>query len=752
LFFWLSEVDTSAQLGGWVLVDRESVKAEEQAYFDRAYDQRERMRARLDTLPEAAAHGGAADKLREFAEHAGRAMRAPGSAVAFGRMDTDQDETWYVGYHAIWDDQSDILVVNWQAPIATPFYEANVDDPMDLRLRRDFSTEGNKILEFQDVVFDETLRADVARLLEPAEGPGPISDALLEDLERHRTGEMQDIVRTIQQAQYRLIRADLDQLLVIQGGPGTGKTAVALHRLSWLLFNHRDKLTPDNVLVVGPNPTFIRYIQKVLPGLGDRAIRQSALTGLVPDVQFGATEGSDLAKLKGDSRMERLVDRGLQDRISVPDETLQVDAGTTVVTFEPKKLAAQTDRFRALRFTAGRQRLREYVREEVIRRAGRSLERDGQIDALVDRVWPSLTPQAFLRELYGSERRLITAAQDDFTAADVRALYRRSEDKLSEEVWTRADAAVLDYCSYAMNGPPARRYEHIVIDEAQDLSPMELGMIARRSVAGSMTVLGDVAQSAGGWARHSWDDVIEALSSQAPPRTEELDIGYRVPRQIFEFAAQLLPHIAPSVTAPQVVREGAPPVLVHATDGKLGEKTVTAAAGYASSGLQVGVIVPTSVRSEIEEAFSDRDVNWFDARLHGLSGPITLVSPMDCRGLEFDAVVVVEPEAIVESEEQGHRLLYVALTRATKRMTVIHRGQALPLPVGGTDEPATGLPAPAQLAAAGSTGSATSERERRAVDAFVEVLADEIRESLQPDLWMAVAEQLRETLHQKDHE
>lgn len=723
-------------------MDKQAVKAEEQSYFDTAYESRERMRRHLDDISGAGANPGAAAHLRRYAEQAKKAMRDPGSAVAFGRIDTADDDTWYVGYSAIWDAQSEILVVNWQAPVATPFYEANVDDPQGLLLRRGFDTDGNSIVDFDDMVFAVDAEGRVTQVAGPI--PGTVADALLDDLERHRTGEMQDIVRTIQQAQYRLVRAPLDRLLVIQGGPGTGKTAVALHRVSWLLFNHREELTAQDVLVIGPNPTFIRYIQKVLPGIGDENVRQSALTGLVSDVRFGASESPSLAKLKGDLRMEPLVDRGLQDRIGVPDEPLTFDVGARTVSLDREELAVRVARLRRLPFTAGRQQLRDYIREEIVRGAGRAPERDGQIDAALDRIWPSLTPQAFLRELYGSERRLVTAAGDDFTAAEVRELYRRAEEKLSEEVWTSADAGVLDYANFTMNGPPASKYSHIVVDEAQDLSPMELAMIRRRSSNGSMTILGDVAQSVGGWARDDWTDVIAALASEAEVVEEELRVGYRVPRQVFEFAAGLLPYIAPQVTPPRIVRDGpSDPTLIHVTQDEVAETTVTAAAEYAARGYPVGVIVPSSLRAALEDALQARKVNWSDARIHGLSGPITLVAPEDSRGLEFDAVVVVEPEAIAAAQLHGHRLLYVALTRSTQYLTVVHGGPALPLP----EDDLKSQPPPVRTPA--GTGADTvhpQSREERAVEAFAAVLADEIKESLQPSQWRLAAERIRQLL------
>jgi hypothetical protein len=238
---------------------------------------------------------------------------APRRAVAFGRIDTEDDEVYYVGYNAIWDDRSDILVVNWQAPVAQPYFGASTEVPMGLVRRRDFTvTEQNQITEFDDLVFAE-LAAQVAELEEP-------SDALLKDLARTRTGEMLDIVRTIQAAQFAIVSAPLDQLLVVQGGPGTGKTAIALHRVSWLLFNHRQELKPADVLIVGPNRTFVRYIKGVLPSLGDRDVDQRSLTELAPAVAIGRGESNEVARLKGDLRMVGLINRGLADRISVPRE------------------------------------------------------------------------------------------------------------------------------------------------------------------------------------------------------------------------------------------------------------------------------------------------------------------------------------------------------------------------------------------------------------------------------------------------
>ena len=250
-------------------------------------------------------------------------LGAADEAVAFGRFDNEGSESLYLGKHAITDDKGDILVINWQAPAASPYFQASYDDPCGVTLRRKFSTERNKVLDFEEVVFSNFAAA--VENLTTAERSG-IDDTVLRDLEQDRTGEMQDIVQTIHAAQYQLIRSDLDQLLVIQGGPGTGKTAVALHRVSWLLFTHLRTLRPEDVLVVGPNPTFTRYIRSVLPGLGDSDIQHHHLRSLGPQTSTHRNEAPETARLKGEERMGALLATALRQRVRFPagQETLEI--------------------------------------------------------------------------------------------------------------------------------------------------------------------------------------------------------------------------------------------------------------------------------------------------------------------------------------------------------------------------------------------------------------------------------------------
>lgn len=645
--------------------------ASEQEYFDAAADAREAMRERFRKAP---VIGGANSKtdehLRKKSDKAIEALGGPEEPVAFGRTDGEQG-TFYIGKHLIHDATHEPLVISWKATVAAPYYKASVADQMGITRRRTFSTKGNEILNLDDLIF-----AAIVGALPTVELVA--KDRLLEELGRIRTGEMAEIAQTIQASQYELVSSDLDQLLVVQGGPGTGKTIVALHRVSWLLYNHREDLRPDEVLVVGPNTTFLRYVRNVLPELGDRNIPQSDIGGLFGPLARGREEAPATARLKGEPRIRDLIDRGLQDRIRVPQDDLAIQGAARPIKVDPLLLSEAVDRFKARPYAAGREALRDHLREIADQQGGASAT---ALDGFLNRVWPQLSEQAFLQELWGSTDRLLKAAGTDFTAADVLNLYRKAAERVSEERWSAADVAVLDYVRFAMSGTQEERYQHIVVDEAQDLSPMELEMLKRRSATGSMTILGDLAQSTGLWARDSWDEIVETLERDLPVRREELRLGYRVPRRIFEFAAKLLPHIAPKIQPPTVVRDlGEDPKLVQTDDEGLADQVVSEITAYAQNGLLVGVICPETRWAGLTAALDAHGKVWADSREHGIGSPISLVRPLDARGLEFDAVVVVDPEGIVAEVENGHRLLFVCLTRTTRHLTVVHTGVALPLP------------------------------------------------------------------------
>lgn len=709
--------------------------ATEQKYFDEAFEAREWLREYRTGPSEAGVNKGSVESLNEQRRHALREMGSPDDPVAFGRIDDRHGEVLYIGKEWIYDEDRNTLVMNWQRDAAAPYYEATYDDPKGLVRKREYESARNSIETIDEILF-EALARDVASLTE-RRGP---DDSLLRSLESHRTGEMQDIVQTIQAAQYRLVREDLDQLLVVQGGPGTGKTVIALHRVSWLLWNRDERLRANDVLVLGPNRTFVRYIRRVLPDLGDVDVVQMAVRELGPSVRVNLDESAEVARLKGSLPMVDLLQAGLRSRIGLPDD---------LPPSEQRELQPQLERLAQLPYATGRAQFRDVLRSRSGTLSGRARSQS-ELDSLVDRTWPQLTAASFLNELFGSERRLLAAAGDQFSAGDVRRLYRRSAERRSDERWSGDDIPLLDEAERLINGNEPRQYGHVVLDEAQDLSDMQLRMIRRRSAGGSMTVLGDIAQSTGPFARDSWDSVVSVLRTNLPSSVRELELGYRVPRQVFEFASQLLPVAAPDVNPPQVVRDGeAPPDLVEVDDDDLGDAAVTAASAYSGRGLLVGVICPESRTEQVERAFRRAGVNYRLAGDDGVQAGINLIDATTAKGLEFEGVVVVDPAGIIDEDPHGVRLLYVALTRTTNRLTVVHTGD--PLPLGDRVAPAAGAPS-------GSTSDEPEDESHttvtprpsrptnRLLGAIAAGVVEDLRELVQPDQLAALYAEIGEQL------
>ena len=687
----------------------------------------------------------------------------------------------YVGTRAISNDDRDLLVIGWQAPAAAPYYEASFADPLGVTRKRTFKTEANQIQDFEDVIFED-LAERVAELT--AEQQWGVDDALLRDMESSRSGEMRDIVQTIHAAQYELIRTPPENLLVIQGGPGTGKTAVALHRVSWLLFN-ANELKAEDVLVIGPNPTFNRYIRSVLPKLGDDNVEYRDLSSLGPQRSTGREEQADIVRLKGELRMAELLATALRQRVRFPERTdvVEVGGGFGSPRFTREEIEAELpSHLERNTFNGGRGSFRNYLLGQAQARLGRGATvPPAALDNAVERIWPSLNATAFLRDLLGSRDRLLSAAGEHFTAAEISQLFRPATEKVSEERWSLADVALLDEAEALINGRPIQ-FKHIILDEAQDLSPMQLRSVARRSPKGSMTVVGDLAQSTGPWARNTWDDIAQTLQAEHPYSLQELTFGYRVPQQVYEFAAQLLPHAAPGLTPPTVVRRGpASPELVLCEERDLVGQAIAAAREHASNGLFVGLICSDELRGDLEAELNWRDIRWGNVGAGNLDTSINVARPAESKGLEFDAVVVVDPQRIVSESQDlkmGLRHLYVSLTRTTKYLTVVHRGVPLPL---GDEKPAPEfieaaevktieqLPFPSMDSAPRLPVSVESRSQRRGgrhaakaaqaqtavqpgrimrvmADSAAKALAAEIREEVQPELWPILLDALRAEL------
>ncbi|MCU0269368.1 MAG: UvrD-helicase domain-containing protein [Acidimicrobiales bacterium] len=702
----------------------------EQAYIDRAYACLEATRqvaTRMTTMVEVG-RGGTnqarfeRDVIWDTMLNRLHQLELGSAALCFGRIDEaagaahgdnpgEPGAAYYIGRIAVSDEEQEPVIVDWRAPVAEPFYRATGRQPMGLARRRHFATRGRTLLGIEDELFGDA----IASL--GLEGPGGPEirghGALIAALETNRTGKLADIVATIQGEQDEIIRAPLPGVLVVQGGPGTGKTVVALHRAAYLLYTHRFPLEGQGVLVIGPNRLFLGYIDQVLPSLGEAgvelAVLADLLVDLVPDLRVRGRDLGLTARVKGDARMARLLARAVRDRELPLREDLVVGFGLQRLRLDvatSKRIVADARR-RFRRHNAGRR----HVEQEVfaaLTRSGRGeitaqqvreqLRGVPEVREALERMWPVLTPQQLLHDLYGSPALLRHAAQNLFDDRDWRSLHRPRSASVDDVVFTDDDVPLLDEARALLGPRPRTRrqkamiaegvladdseprtYGHIVVDEAQDLSPMQLRMITRRSLGGSMTVVGDIAQSTGQWAHADWDEVLAELPDRKPPHRTELTVGYRLPAPNMALAARVLRVAAPELAPPVSVRQdGTPPALWRVADpadpAALARVVVeaTRAEMEAVDPGQVAVICPSSLVQFVGDALGAAGVEHGWATRHGLDKQVTVVPVALVKGLELDASVVVEPAAIVEEEPQGLRSLYVALTRATRRLALVH--------------------------------------------------------------------------------
>jgi DNA helicase IV len=636
----------------------------EQAYVDRAYDHLERMRLAVaragdmvdGEVAQAAMDAWAARRLRTY-EDAERGL-------CFGRLDFEQlARPLYIGRRWVHDEDQQQVVVNWQAPAARPFYTATPHDPYGVTLRRRFRTDGRRLLDIADEALDGSILDGAA-----------VGDFLLDELGRTRGRHMRDIVATIQTDQYRLITHDPGVPLVIQGGPGTGKTAVGLHRASWLLYTLRENLQHRGVLVIGPNRTFMEYVSHVLPALGEDAVEQRAIGELVDGIEPELRDPPAIAELKADLRLADVIQRAAELRlVSEPEElVIRLEGSFISVRLRDIRELLAAARKELGTTAAARERFRMSVLrcfyEEYGRELGgaafrnfdeveQALRARGYLDRVLKAAWPVVSPDRLVRSLLSSKAALAEAAEGILSPAEQKLLIRRGGG------WSDGDIPLVDEARTVLATVP-RAYGHVIVDEAQDLTPMQLRMVARRAREGSLTILGDVAQATGAVAYSSWDDVLPHLPSGHAAVVEELLHAYRVPREIMEVALPLLDTIAPDVAPPISYRTGAdPPVFRRVAEEHLLAEAFHEAERLADADGLLALIVPDELA---------------DAVLAGtpLYESVPLLTPRQAKGLEFDHVVVVEP-ALIAASPQGLRELYVALTRPTKTLVVVH---ARPLP------------------------------------------------------------------------
>ncbi|MEU8085287.1 ATP-binding domain-containing protein [Micromonospora sp. NPDC049101] len=694
-----------------------------------------------------------ADQVEQFS--------AVENGLCFGRLDGDDDSRHYIGRIGIFDSSGDYdpLLMDWRAPAARAFYLATAANPQGVRRRRHLRTRQRKLTGLNDEVLD----IDTASPGGHEELTGEAS--LLAALNAGRTGRMRDIVETIQAEQDEIIRAELPGVMVVQGGPGTGKTAVALHRAAYLLYTHRRELSSRGVLLVGPNATFLRYISQVLPTLAETGVLLRTQGDLFPGVSAQRTEPAETAALKGRAVLAEVLALAVRDRQWVPDEPLEIEVERETLTLDPEIVRAARDRVRRvgrphnLARTLFDTEVVHALADQVAERIGadplggdnlldeadraeirRELREETEIQAALDRLWPVLTPQRLLADLYADPDRIAAAAP--MLTDEERALLRREPGG-----WTPADVPLLDEAAELLGederAAAARRdrirmmereyaegvleiargsrsidvedeaeggeilgvtdlidadrllerqeeadrlttaqraaadrswaFGHVIVDEAQELSPMAWRLLMRRCPSRSMTIVGDVAQTGALSGTPSWADALAPYVAQRW-RLTELTVSYRTPAEIMTVAADVLAQIDPALRPPRSVREsGVPPWDRTVPDERLAAELVAEATREAAALTEgrLGVLVPAGRVGELGAAVTGALPEAAVGEHPELESRVVVLTVAQAKGLEFDSVLVVDPDRMVAESPRGRSDLYVALTRATQRLGVL---------------------------------------------------------------------------------
>jgi DNA helicase IV len=614
---------------------------------------RERARAAFTAGAKVAGDAYSAETLgRQMAQRIRDLADNPDTPLFFGKLTLDHlgelpgddpagSGTFHIGRRHVTNEAGDPLVLDWRAALSRKFYQASVKDPQQVTIRRRFGFSRGELTSFED------------EHLDLGEELGTNSAILTAEIERPRVGPMRDIVATIQPEQDELVRADLDETICVQGAPGTGKTAVGLHRAAYLLYAHRERLRRSGVLIVGPNRAFLNYIAAVLPALGEVEVEQSTMDDLLTHVPVKAVEPYEVAALKHDSRMAAILRKALWARLKKPLAPVVVSDGSNRWRVDEGVLRRLIDDVRREEppYHVGRERLRARVVALLQRQAeARTAEspsdawvrRMGKVKAVaefMDRCWPAVKPEKVVADF------LAAPASELLTEAEQELLTRAKSAR-----WTAADAVLIDEVIGLLDRTVS--FGHIVIDEAQDLSPMQARALARRSGHGSLTVLGDLAQGTAPWSARDWADTLSHLD-KASGVIVPLTTGFRVPATVLALANKLLPWLDVAVAPAQSLRRDGSLEIVPSGD------IVAAVARLLEREGSVGVIVPDALLDRVKGKLPD------DPRLEVV--PVSMV-----KGLEYDHVLVFEPADIVSAEVKGLNRLYVALTRAVTSLTVLH--------------------------------------------------------------------------------
>ncbi|WP_314250548.1 HelD family protein [Streptomyces sp. DSM 40907] len=726
--------------------------AVEQRAVDHAYDCYTARLAEMSGTSAATASASGKDGIANRIDAEARAASYGGlgdEALVFARVDAPEEpgtrpRPWYVGRRVVWDASNEPVVLQWTSPLARKWLDARPESPGEVTLRRQLRCVQRIVEGYFD---DIAPPAAAAQAPEPEAAPVPVpapvpetasipatvpetrpaspatpgdivrrqrrktlqpDDFLLRELQRSRSGRMRDIVETIRRDQMELVTGSPSDILVVQGGPGTGKSAVGLHRVTWLVNN--DHFKAQDILVIGPHQRFLEYVGQVLPTLGTRDVNAVQLNRLWDGEILGA-DSPQARRVKSDERMAAVLRRrvendyrpeALDDLVVAPsfegdEPAIVVPAGSTTLRVPRSEVLAlldqahegdspyreRRDRFRGLLVDRLLQELADIApRRGQAGTIRRDLERNRRVERLIERVWPSPGAREALRTLYDSPDLLHACADGILDEGEQVALLRPRAASADADPWTLDDHVCLEELRVLISGETPSRYGHIVADEAQDLTPMQARALRRRCAAGgSMTVLGDLAQATGPHIPVSWDRLGTVLSDHGDWRVAELNTSYRVPAEIMEFVAPLAREIAPALPYPQAVREaGEDAVRTVATEPwKLLDDTVShvtrlVGTSDGSTLRSVAVIVPD-------------DSDWLDAISRRIDGggdigdrhraAVSVLAAAQAKGMEYDHVLVIEPATIADRGPAGLRQLYVALTRSTQSLTVLHTA---PLP------------------------------------------------------------------------
>ena len=675
-------------------------------------DQIAHLQSRIASTTKAPGTGTGQDELEREALldnlnqqlHAAQAAR---KRVCFGRLRFTNGDDHHVGRIGMRDSNGEIVLLDWRAPQAAPFYQATIKEPMGLKQRRRIAIKSSEQGPVVTHVDDENF-----------EGTDPVSNAGAASMETPRSGRMADILATIATDQDAIIRSPLDQVTVVQGGPGTGKTVVALHRAAWLLYTHRERLARDGVLIVGPSNVFLHYIDQVLPSLGETDVVLLTPGQLYPGVRTTVQDNQDVARIKGDERMSRIISAAIAARVRIPHEGLTVTTTTgmriNLSNHDIEQCAKGISRSR--RFHDGREPFLRRVLQQAARNVAletghdpddddycqdliASIVEDPAVRREFNLMWLPTTPEKVVHQLLTDELTLAQAAQGILSSHDQRLLLREPSDP-----WTTDDLPLLDEAADALGTwiPPEHRaeeaadyrelqasdayqikpqrsmdrstslaeraiddrewvYGHVIVDEAQELSAMAWRAIRRRASRKSMTVVGDLQQSSHPAGPRSWEQALSWASTRMHLHT--LTVTYRITRQIAAAATRLL-----------LDAGGDPPVLTPIRDGADVVERSLPLTGLADYALSVGpadgrsaVIAPDSRVDQLRSLLTQPNFGFDD---DALDASVSVLTAQQSKGLEFDSVLVLDPVGLSLQHERGADV-YVAATRATKELQLI---------------------------------------------------------------------------------